>query len=221
MPELTVVTEEWRPFNYTNKNGDIDGHATKRLKAVLDSIDANYQIHAYPWKRSMTLALNEENTLIYTILKTKEREPLFQWVCPLIGPVKVNLYKLSGRDDIAINTLSDALNYVISIEKGESDHEYLLSQGFQEGINLDVTGDPFAGARKFFAGRVDLVLQTEWEMAENLRHRGLPELSVTKLLEVSKKSDGEGCIAFGLKTDKAVVDKVRVALAEYNKQHRL
>ena len=33
---LTVVTEQWPPFNYVNQQGDIDGIATKRVKAVLD-----------------------------------------------------------------------------------------------------------------------------------------------------------------------------------------
>jgi polar amino acid transport system substrate-binding protein len=217
--KLEVVTEEWRPFNYTNNHGEIAGKATERLKAILDSINVDYQIHSYPWARSMTLAENNENTLIYTILRTKEREAQFQWVCPLIGPVRVNLYKLSQRNDIKINTLEDARNYVTSIEQNESDHEYLLSKGFKNGVNLDVTRDPFAGTRKFFAGRVDLVLQTESEMSENLRHFKRPASDVEKLLEVKKASDAEGCLAFGLKTDKALVDKIRKALVAYNKKH--
>lgn len=219
--KLNVVTEEWRPFNYTGDNGEITGIATERLKAVLDSINIEYTISTYPWARSMILTANDENTLIYTILKTKERENLFQWVCPLIGPVKVHLYKLSKRKDININTIEDARNYVTSIEKSESDHEYLLSKGFVNGVNLDVTGDPYAGTRKFFAERVDLVLQTEWEMAENLRHFKRPASDVEKVFEVKKPSDAEGCMAFGLKTDKALVDKVRNALNDYNKKHGL
>ena len=219
---LNVVTEEWRPFNYTNESGEITGRATERVKAILKRAGFDdYKINSYPWARSMTLTKNESNTLIYTILKTKEREPLFQWVCPLIGPVRVNLYKLSARDDIKISQLIDAKRYVTSIEQGESDHEYLLAQGFTNDANLDVTADPHAGIRKFFAGRVDLVLQTEWEMAENLRQFNRAPSTVKKVLEVKKESDAQGCLAFGLKTDKAVVNKVQKALAEYNKLHGL
>ncbi|MDE3270516.1 transporter substrate-binding domain-containing protein [Pseudoalteromonas sp. G4] len=215
------MTEEWRPFNYTNDNGEITGIATERLKAVLDSINIEYTISSYPWARSMILTSNDENTLIYTILRTKDREDKFQWICPLIGPVKVHLYKLSKRKDININTIEDARNYVTSIEKSESDHEYLLSKGFINGVNLDVTGDPYAGTRKFFAERVDLVLQTEWEMKENLRHFKRPASDVEKIFEVKKPSDAEGCMAFGLKTDKALVDKIRKALKDYNVKHGL
>ena len=219
--KLNVVTEEWRPFNYTNEQGEVSGIATQRVKAILDSINIDYTITSYPWARSMILTSNDENTLIYTIIRTKERENLFQWVCPLIGPIKVNLYKLSKRTDIKIKSIDDARNYVTSIEKSESDHEYLLSKGFVNGVNLDVTGDPYAGTRKFFAERVDLVLQTEWEMAENLRHFKRPASDVVKVFEVKKPSDAEGCMAFGLKTDKALVDKVRNALYDYNKKHGL
>ena len=219
--KLNVVTEEWRPFNYTGENGEITGIATKRLKAVLDSINIDYDITSYPWARSMVLTANDENTLIYTILRTEDRENLFQWVCPLIGPIRVYLYKLSERKDINVNTITDAQKYITSIEKSESDHEFLLSKGFQDGVNLDVTRDPYAGARKFFAGRVDLVLQTEWEMSENLRHFKYSNADIEKLIEVKKPSDSQGCLAFGLKTDKALVDKVRQALREYNRLNAL
>lgn len=219
--KLNVVTEEWRPYNYTNEHGEVVGRATERVKAILDSINIEYQITSYPWARSMILTANDENTLIYTILKTKERENLFQWVCPLIGPVKVNLYKLAKRKEINITTLEHAKRYVTSIEKGESDHEYLLANGFKNGVNLDVTSDPYAGARKFFAGRVDLVLQTEWEMSENLRHFNHTESEIEKLIEVTKASDEEGCLAFSNKTDKALVEKLRNALKAYNQKHGL
>ena len=220
-PKINIVTEEWRPFNYTDEQGEITGRATKRVKAILDNAGFDYQIKSYPWARSMVMATNLENTMIYTILKTQEREPLFQWVCPLIGPITVNLYKLTKRDDIRISTLEDAKNYMISIEKGESDHEYLLNQGFQNGEHLYVTSDPYAGARKFFAGRVDLVLQTEWEMAENLTHFQHSEDEVEKVLELKKASDAQGCLAFSLKTDKTIVEKVRQALINYNSKHSL
>lgn len=216
-----MVTEEWRPFNYTDEQGEISGRATQRVKAILDSININYQIKSYPWARAMTLTANDENTLIYTILKTKERAPLFQWICPLIGPIKVNFYKLSKRKDINIDALDDAQKYITSIEKGESDHEYLLANGFENGVHLDVTRDPYAGTRKFFSERVDLVLQTEYEMSVNLEHFNIPAGSVEKVFEVEKDSDAQGCMAFSLKTDKALVEKIRNALKEYNQKHGL
>jgi len=41
---LAVVTEEWRPFNYTDDNGVIVGRSTTKVKAILDSLGYKYDI---------------------------------------------------------------------------------------------------------------------------------------------------------------------------------
>lgn len=216
---LNVVTEEWRPYNYTNEKGEITGLATERLKAILDSIDVDYTITSEKWERSVHLARNVPNTLIYTIMRTPERESLFEWICPLIAPIKVYLYKRTNRNDINVNILDDAKNHTISIEKGESYHGFLLSQGFENNKHLQVTLDPYQGARKFFNGQVDMVLQTEAEMSMHLDSFKYTSADVEKVIEVNKESNIQGCIAFDLKADKQLVEKVRNGVLQYNQKH--
>ncbi|WP_199922513.1 substrate-binding periplasmic protein [Pseudoalteromonas piratica] len=218
---ISVVTEEWRPFNYTNEKGDIVGRSTAKVKAILDSLNYDYHIRSYPWTRAMDKAKRNENTLIYSIFRTPEREASYQWVCPLIAPVKVYLFHLSKRTDINLASLEDAKQYTTSVGRQARSHEFLLNQGFKEGVNLDVTADPDAEMRTFLAGRVDFLVQTEWEMSESLKASKLNYEAVTRSIEVTSLNERQACMAFSRNTDKRIVAEVQQALEEYNAKYGL
>lgn len=218
---IRVVTEEWRPFNYTNEHGELVGRATKKVKRILDALNYSYTINSYPWLRSMQLAENTKNTLIYSIYRTPEREHRFQWVCPLIPPVKVYLFKLRKRNNLTINSLEEAKNYVISVNRADSGHEYLRSKGFVEGVNLDITADPDASPRKLFASRVDFLMQSEWEMVESVKRVGKRYDEVERLIEVNSVNALKACMAFSLSTDSKIVAEFRQALENDNQRFKL
>lgn len=218
---LAVVTEEWRPFNYTDDSGVIVGRSTTKVKTILDSLGYEYDIRSYPWTRAMSMAENDANTLIYSIFRTPEREHKYQWVCPLMAPVKVYLFHLATRDDIDVTSLEDAKNYVISVGRNARSHETLLEKGFIEGQHLDVSADPNAELRKFLAGRVDFLVQSEWGMSESLKRVKRDYSDVVRSLEVANVSDRTACMAFSKATDKQIVNRVQIALEQYNKKFGL
>lgn len=216
---LQVVTEEWLPYNYTNAEGQLVGRSTDKVRAVLSNAGIKYKITSYPWLRSMHLAKTQANTMIYSIYRTPERENLFQWVCPLMAPVKEYLFALKTRDDIQLNSLEDAKNYVISIVRGSVSDGYLTNAGFKPGLNLDLTSDPGSSPRKLVAGRVDFILQTEYTASERMRELGLDYSILKKIIEVKEIDNRRACMAFSLKTDKGLVERVQAALDKYNKLH--
>ncbi|MCF2857609.1 transporter substrate-binding domain-containing protein [Pseudoalteromonas sp. SMS1] len=217
LPKLQVVTEEWVPYNYANDDGVIVGRATKKVREVLDAAGVEYDIRLYPWARSMKLAKTQPNTMIYSIYRNAEREKLFEWACPLMRPVRQYLFKLKSRDDIQVNSIEEAKKYVISVVRGSVVHEYLVNQGFEAGVNLDITADPSASQKKLVAGRIDFLLTTEYTMYERLRLMGVDYSNVEPALEVRNSSDRRACMAFQLDTNKVLIDKIKRALAEHNK----
>ncbi|TMO56079.1 ABC transporter substrate-binding protein [Pseudoalteromonas phenolica] len=216
---LQVVTEEWLPYNYTNVEGQLVGRSTDKVRAVLSDAGIKYKISSYPWLRSMHLAKTQANTMIYSIYRTPERENLFQWVCPLMGPVKEYLFALKTRDDIKLNSLEDAKKYVISIVRGSVSDSYLTNAGFKPGINLDLTSDPGSSPRKLVAGRVDFILQTEYTASERMKELGYDYSILRKVIEVKEIDNRRACMAFSLKTDKSLVQRVQSSLDKYNKLH--
>ncbi|MBQ4811562.1 transporter substrate-binding domain-containing protein [Pseudoalteromonas luteoviolacea] len=217
MPKLQVVTEEWVPYNYANEDGVIVGRATKKVREVLDAAGVEYDINLYPWARSMKLAKTQPNTMIYSIYRNADREKLFEWACPLMRPVRQYLFKLKSRTDIQVNSIEDAKNYVISVVRGSVVHEFLVNQGFEAGVNLDITADPSASQKKLVAGRIDFLLTTEYTMYERLKLMGVDYSQVDPVIEVRNSSDRRACMAFNLDTDKTLINRVKRALAEHNK----
>jgi polar amino acid transport system substrate-binding protein len=54
----------------------------------------------------MKLALNHANVLIYSIIRTPEREKLFHWVCSL-NTVEYFVFQIATKKDIVVNSLED------------------------------------------------------------------------------------------------------------------
>ncbi len=132
--EITIVTEEWAPFNY-QENGKVVGFSTELLKEILARLKINAPIKLYPWARSYHLALNNKNTLLYTVARTDERQNLFKWIGP-IAPRKMYLFKMKNRNDIVIKSLTDAQSLVVGSVRDDAFTQFLLNNGFQKGKNV-------------------------------------------------------------------------------------
>lgn len=152
---LTVVTEEFPPYNYAV--GDkLEGYATEVVQAALQRSKIAYSIHSYPWARAFQMASSQPDVLIYSIVRTPERERQFYWIAPL-APRNVYLYKLASRRDIRVKTLADLRPYRIAANRGDAVEDQLRQ--------LDLTADlgPLdeTSLRKLLAGRVDLMVSSE------------------------------------------------------------
>lgn len=216
LPKLNVVTEEWLPYNYSDDDGHVVGRATQKVKAILDDASLEYEIRIYPWLRAMKLATEQPNTLIYSIFRTPDRENLFHWVCPLLEPIREHLFKLKGRSDISITSIEDAKKYITAIVRGSVGYNFLLEQGFKAGENLDVSAESLNIPKKLVAGRVDLVMTTEFTMSESLKSIGYSYGQVERLIEIHAIDSRRACMAFSLNTDPQIINTVSEALVRYN-----
>ncbi|WP_440056943.1 substrate-binding periplasmic protein (plasmid) [Pseudoalteromonas sp. T1lg65] len=214
--KLNVVTEQWRPYNYTDEQGKIVGRATQKVREVLDAAGVDYEIRIYPWVRAMKIAQTTPNTMIYSIFRNETREHLFQWACPLLQPVGEYFFKLKARHDIKIQSTDDAKKYAIAVVKGSAIHEFLVQQGFEQGINLDVTAGVDGLYKKLVAGRVDLLLASEFTMYEGLKKINVPYETVEAIYEVKKVTGQKACMAFNHQTDAKIIERIRVELEKHN-----
>ena len=80
--KLTVLTEDWPPFNY-KENGKVVGISTDLVLATLVKAGFAYEIRMYPWKRAYQITVGTPNTILFTTSRTTIREKLFKWVGPL------------------------------------------------------------------------------------------------------------------------------------------
>ena len=95
---LKIVTEHWPPYHYLNENGEIRGAAHDVVKQVITQSKLEANIDVLSWSKAYDIALHRPNTLIFSIVKTPERENLFDWYCPIAEPLEISMFKL--RKDV-------------------------------------------------------------------------------------------------------------------------
>lgn len=213
--EVAVVTEEWVPYNFVSK-GKVVGISTEIVEQALHRAGvaiAGGGIRIMPWARAYYTALHRENTLIYTILRTPDRESLFKWVGPLVPPDSFYFFKLAARDDIRLQTLADARAYRIGILRDSVHGQFLRRHGFGS-VSLDPVSYQLLNMKKLLNGRVDLIVDVEKTVRLRAERLGVPPATFAKALFLFRQ---EYYMAFNPNTPDTLVHKVGAALAAMKK----
>jgi len=209
--EIRVLTEHLPPYQIDTP-GKAAGFATDLVRQTFHDAGITYQIEFQSWSRAYQLALRDANTCIYSISKSKERLPLFQW----IGELSYNttaIYGLASRQDIVLQSLEQAKRYVVAVTRDDVTHHYLLKHGFEEGKNLYVL-ENVASMLNVLAGRrqgIDLVIINETILKYRAIESGLAPADFRKLL-ILPDLPLDFHLACSLKTPTATVERLRHSL---------
>lgn len=206
LPTLQVVTEDWPPFNYRNDDGDIVGIATERVTSILASANLEYKILMLPWARALETATNKPNTLIYSIYRTKERESLFHWFCPILPSSSFYAYALT-ENAITINTIEELKNFTIAVARNEVEHTYLNNLGFEEGNNLYISAEDETSFEQVLNNRVDLFIESPISIEVRLRNRDLPIDYVTPVFKIELEGQ-QHCIALSKGSSAEMIKRI-------------
>lgn len=155
--QLLFVTENLPPFQVKQEN-KITGLATEILKAALNYTPYQVQFELYPWSRSYNLAQKKENTCIYSISRTAEREDKFQWT-KVIAETDAHFIGLKSNENIKINKIEDAKSYITAVIKDDYTHQLLLNNGFEEFKHFYVVNNPDSQLKLLIERKnIDLIL---------------------------------------------------------------
>ena len=204
---LTVVSEDFPPYNYS-ENNEAKGLSSEIVIEVLKEAGLETKINFYPWARSYLVAQNEPNVLIYSIARIPERENMFHWI-GAIAPYRTSFYKLKENDRVGmIRSLADAKAYTIGVSVEDVIYTYLKSKRFS---NLDVAGRDSLSIRKLVSGRVDLIAFDEVSFPYRLM---LEELEPSRFERVYRLDDltGELYMAMSKNSDPKLVKSLQQAL---------
>ncbi|MBD9396591.1 substrate-binding periplasmic protein [Pseudomonas sp. PDM11] len=148
-----IVTEEWAPYNY--QQGDqLTGMATDIVRAIMTLTGDGFDITVVPSMRSSLVLMNQPNTIMYSMFRTQEREPLYKWVGP-IAEEAIHPYQLVGTPPV------DSLEQLRQAPQITTRHAGLIpqvleAQGF---TNLDKSATSSQQLyRMLLAGRTGLII---------------------------------------------------------------
>lgn len=129
---LVYYTEQLPPYNY-EENGTLQGISVDLLEAVTERMGAKVsrdEVHLVPWTEGYQAVLTQNNTVLFSMARTPEREDLFKWA----GPIYTNRKVLFARPDsgIIIDAPEDLGEYRIGVVTDDIAVQYLLDMGVDQ-----------------------------------------------------------------------------------------
>ncbi|HDS62959.1 MAG TPA: transporter substrate-binding domain-containing protein, partial [Methanofollis liminatans] len=129
LAHLAYLTEEWAPFNY-EKDGKAAGISVEILEAVFSHIGVNRtgsDVRIVPLAEGLQAAQNDTGTVLFSLARTPEREPLYQWAGPFTS-TRFVLFAPTGRN-ITIAAPGDLDRYRIGAVEESVEKDFLLALG--------------------------------------------------------------------------------------------
>jgi polar amino acid transport system substrate-binding protein len=130
--QLAYLTEEWAPFNYL-ENGTAAGLSVEVLEAVWQDLGVNLtrsDVRVVPLSDAFAQAKNSTGTVVFSIVRTPEREPLYKWAGPFTKGNFVVWAPAERR--ITISSDADLQDYRIGAVEGTIENTMLAERGYDE-----------------------------------------------------------------------------------------
>ena len=131
---ITLITEEWPPYNYVEK-GHLSGVSVRIVRALQQELGRSDPIRLYPSMRASKMLQTQTRTMMFSMFRTPQREASYKWIGP-IGRDAIYFYQRRGSP-LQIRTLKDAKDVpVIASRQAGLVFNTLTSLGF---TNLDAS----------------------------------------------------------------------------------
>lgn len=202
-----VVTEDLRPYSYL-QDGEAHGLSSDVVKAVFEEINYTPKIQFMPWARAYQTALTKQDTLVYSIARTPQREELFAWIGE-IAPYGASLYQRADEPKLNFKTLTDAKSLYVGVYRGDAKEAILRRYGFE---NLQTTDDDLLNLRKLMLGRLDLIAIDDTVLKAILAEEGIAPHKLRRVMPITDLS-GHLYMAFNKASDPDLVAAFKAGLA--------
>ena len=205
--KLRIVTEHLPPYQFYDENHHLTGLSVDIVNALLAKTMQDVSIEVLPWSEAYKIASEQENVLIFSIIRSKERVSQFKWVGDFL---KQHYYfaRLRTRHDIVINNVQDVKRYVTGVARGSFEYVLLNRYGFSAGHNLRVNTEQFPLIKQLLNGEIDLIFGSKVTVMGMMHyiHEDVNKLEFAYQLNETPGSFG---IAFSRKTADEMVERYR------------
>jgi polar amino acid transport system substrate-binding protein len=151
--DLIFLTEDYAPLNFS-KNGIPTGMSVEVIDAIGNVLKIKPDIKVQLWKNAYKTALNTPNVILFSTVKTTQRENKFYWLKPSLMKFKEYFYEKNDRN-IYINKLEDAKKYKIGTTTDFSSEENLKAEGFKNIVSFPTQAETM---QALIDGKVDLAV---------------------------------------------------------------
>jgi polar amino acid transport system substrate-binding protein len=205
---VNVYGEEFVPYNHFDDDGRVVGLSTDRVRKILDAAGLKYTIQLFPWSRAVRAAEKDPIGLLYSAVRTKERELIYDWLAEIS---QSNFYLYARNDDLRPFTLAgiEAGQYVASCAANDASCNMLRAIGFKDDKLVPIDGLGVSEPLMLLYGRVDLYLGDHNHQAFRLKQLQLSPNVVKPVLKLEE--DYVFYLVAGLHVEQSLRDRIRTA----------
>lgn len=147
---LTLTTEDYPPFNMPDeRTKEPTGITVDKVIELMHRAHEPFTITVYPWSRAYQMALQTEDTCVFSTSRTPERETLFTW----IGPLAQSDWAIFARANDARKpkSLEDVKPFIIGGYTSAATGEYLKLRGYK----VDLASSDALNMQKLMKNHID------------------------------------------------------------------
>ena len=210
---FTYYTESYAPANYI-ENDQLVGASVDTLKLVWQNMGVVEQpIKLVPWARGYRSTLNQPLTMIFSMIRTPERENLFKWV----GPIFTNSLAFVSSSDFShdFNKLEETFDYTVVTVRDDVSEFELIKTGFPRDKMISVTKLDQA-LKMIKSKRADMMLVTYESMPALVVKNDMHESEFKRVWTLSVNGN---YYAFNRATPDKIVQQFQTALDNVRDQH--
>jgi polar amino acid transport system substrate-binding protein len=153
--DIRIVTEHLPPYQIAENGRMVGGSSYLIMEEVLKRVNIKDVSEVMPWARAYEMGLSRDNTIIYSITRSPERELLFNWIRQL-HHMEYSFFSTKTNKKLNIKTIENALNYRAVAVRKSFEASSLKRLGFIEGKNLILVVDYFTAWQMLKVGRADI-----------------------------------------------------------------
>ena len=215
---IRIVSEPLPPLHFINEQQVPTGAMVDIVNLLLKKAQLSSTIEILPWARSYQIAQEQNNTLIFSILRGKNREDKFQWVGKIYN-IRSYLVSLKSRKDIKINAVEEAKKYSVGTIRSDLAEDYLREKGFSENENLYLSQNYKTLWQMLFNKRTDLAFTNSILWEYEINDSQLDPKDIHFVYEIPDIAS-DLYIAASLTTDKSIIKKMAQALTTIKEDGR-
>jgi polar amino acid transport system substrate-binding protein len=210
--ELRIYAED-APPNAFYRDGLLDGRAVEVVRALFKEIGSQeLSIELVPWARGYALLSMDENTALFPVARTAERENKFKWAGQIM-PNSIYLYRLKTRKNISLNSLDDLKNFRLGLTRADV-KDQLLSKYTD---NKEYVPEDRLNFLKAINGRIDIFPYASARFDYEVTNAGYDPELFERAYMLSSISTPQ-FLAFSKQTDDHIVQQFKDGFARLEKK---
>ena len=205
--DLRVMTTSFPPYViFDEATNEAHGPAVDVINRICVLSQTNCEIHVEPWARAYATALEQPNTLIFSIARRPDRETKFKWI-GTVAPYQVRLFALDRNGVQATDNWRELSDFHVAGQLGDVKAQYLQNSGF----DVEMVPSAEATIRMLYAGRADLIAGDALSLPYRVRMLDVDSNRLKVVARIPELSS-DLYLAASLATDDDAVEVLRAAL---------